>query len=241
MRGEGHLGLAAEFAQLKLGVDERLDFLAAPVQSLDDYILGQEAGIALHHGQGVARGREKDVQIALGLLLKGGIEHKLAVDPADAPARHRALKGQGRNHQGRRRAGQGQHVGLVLLVGGNHAGQHLDVLVQAFGKERADGPVDEAGNQGFTLRGTADLAPEEAAGNASCGVHFFGIFHRKREKALVEFQGLGADRDQHHRAAALHPDRAVGLIGQTAAFKNDFLAAHLGCDPGGIENILQHM
>ena len=76
---------------------------------------------------------------------------------------------------------------------------------------------------------------------ASGGVHFFGIFHRKREKALVEFQGLGADRDQHHRAAALHPDRAVGLIGQTAAFKNDFLAAHLGCDPGGIENILQHM
>ena len=85
------------------------------------------------------------------------------------------------------------------------------------------------------------LAAHEAAGDTAGGVHLFGIFHGEGEEALVELQSLGADGHQHHRAAALHPDGAVGLVGQTAGLENDFLAAHGGRDAGRIEDILVHV
>ena len=241
MGGEGHLFLAGQFAQLELGVDERLDLLAAPFQSVDDDVFGHEGGFAFHHGQGIAGSGEHDVQVAALLLFKGGVEHELTVDAADAATGHRAFERQGREHDGGGSAGQGQHVGLVLLVGGDDAGQHLHVFVQALGEQGTDGTVDEAGDQGLTLGGTADLAAEEAAGDTAGGVHLFGIFHGEGEEALVELQSLGADGHQHHRAAALHPDGAVGLVGQTAGLENDFLAAHGGRDAGRIEDILVHV
>ena len=138
-------------------------------------------------------------------------------------------------------ARKGQHVGVVHLIGRDNAGQNLHVFVQALlGEERTQRAVDQAGNQGFALGRTADFTAEEAAGDAASGVHFFGVFNGKGEEALVEFKRLRAHGDKHHGTAALNPHRAVGLIGHTACFKDNFLAADHGCNPDGFKNILIH-
>ena len=227
--GKDHLGLASQFAQLELGFNEGLNLLAAPFERVDDDVFGHKAGFAFHHGEGVGRGGKHDVEIALRLLLKGRVEHKLTVDAANAATGHRAVKGQGRQHDSSRSAREGQHVRVVFLVGRDNAGEHLHVFVQALlGEQGAQRAVDEARNQGFTLGGTANLAAEKAAGNAASGVHFFGIFNGKGKEALVEFEGLRAHGDEHHSAAALNPHRTVGLVGHAACFKDNFFAANLG-------------
>ena len=241
MRRKFHLGLAGQLPQTQLRFNEGLNLLAAPLEGVNDDVFGHKERVAFHHGQGVGAGGKDDIQIAVLLLFKRRIEHELAVHAADAPAGHGAFKGQRRQHHGRGRARQRQHVGLVFLIRGNDARQNLHVLIQPLGEQRTDGTVDKTGNQRFALRRTADFAAEEAAGDTARGVHFFGILHRQREKALVELQGLGADRHEHHRAAALHPDGAVRLIGETARFKDDFLAADSGGHAGGRKNILQHV
>ena len=227
--GKGHLGLASQFAQLELGLNQGLNLLTAPFKSVDDDVFGHKAGFAFHHGERIGRGGKHDVEIALRLLFKGGVEHKLAVDAANAATGHRTGKGQGRQQHSGRSAREGQHVRVVFLVGRDNAGQHLHVFVQAlFGKERTQRAVDEARNQGFTLGGTANFAAEKAAGNAASRVHLFRIFNGKGKEALVEFEALRAHGDKHHCAAALNPHRAVGLVGHAACFKDNFFAANLG-------------
>ena len=53
LRGEGHLRLACELAQLDLRFDEGLDFLAAPFEGVDDHVFGNKGGFAFNHDQRV--------------------------------------------------------------------------------------------------------------------------------------------------------------------------------------------
>ncbi len=96
-----HLGLAAKLPQLHLRVYERLYFLSAPFQGFDDHILRHKGGFAFDHGQGIAAGRENQIDVAVRKIGKTGIEHKLAIDAAYPAASHRAGKGQRGDHQGR--------------------------------------------------------------------------------------------------------------------------------------------
>ena len=188
--GEVDLGLPGELAQLDLRFDEGLDFLAAPFEGVDDHVFGHEAGFAFHHDQRVGGGGEHDVQVAFGHFPDGGVQDELPVDAADASAGHGLGEGQGRQHDGGGSGRDGEHVGFVFLVGGNDAGEHLHVFGQALGEQRADRAVDEAGNEGFALGGTTDFAAEEAAGDASGGVHALGVFHGQREEAAVAVERL---------------------------------------------------
>ena len=190
LRGEGHLRLARELAQLDLRFDEGLDFLAAPFEGVDDHVFGNEGGFAFNHDQRVGGSGEHDVQVAFGHFLDGGVQDELAVDAADASAGDGFGEGQGRQHDGGGSGRDGEHVGFVFLVGGNDAGEHLHVFGEALGEQRADRAVDEAGNEGFALGRTADFAAEEAAGDTARGIHALGIFHGQREEAAVEVEGL---------------------------------------------------
>ena len=185
---EGHLFLAGLGAQGLLGFQQGHDLGAGPVEGVDDVVLGDEAGFAFHHGQRGLAGREDDVEVALPALAVGGVEDELAVDAADAAADHGAVEGQARQVQGGRSAGHGEDVGIVFLISGEHRGQHLHVLHEALGEERTDGAVDEAGNQGFVLRGAADFAAEEAAGDAAGRVHALGVFDGQGEEAPVDLK-----------------------------------------------------
>ena len=237
---EGHLFLAGLGAQGLLGLQQGHDLAAGPVEGVDDVVFGDEARLAFHHGQGGLAGSEDDVEVALPALAVGGVEDELAVDAPDAAADDGSVEGQARHVQGGRGAGHGEDVGIVFLIGGEHRGQHLDVLHEPLGEERTDGAVDEAGNQGFVLRGAADFATEEAAGDAPGGVHALRIFDGQGEEAPVDLKLDGADGDEHHGAAALHPHGAVGLVGNAAGFEDEVLAADAGGHPDGVEDVLEH-
>ena len=56
------------------------------------------------------------------------------------------------------------------------------MLYEVITKQRPDGPVDEAANQGLKLA-RPRLAAEKAAGNLARGVGFFSVIHRQREEA----------------------------------------------------------
>ena len=68
--------------------------------------------------------------------------------------RRQAERGRGRH--------DAEHVGVVLLVGGEHGDEDLDLVLEALGEERPDRAVDQPAGQDLLVRGPA-LALEEPA------------------------------------------------------------------------------
>src|SRR6185295_19655894 len=91
--------------------------------------------------------------------------------------------------RGRRRDHR-QDVGLVLAVVGEDLRDHQDLIVEAFGEQRADWAVDQAAGQRFLFGGAA-LTLEEAAGNAPRGREFFLVVDGQREEVLARLNRLG--------------------------------------------------
>ena len=86
-------------------------------------------------------------------LLEGRVEDPLVLDPADAHRRDRAVaKGILETFSAAEAATQREHVGVVLLVGRDDVDEHLDFVLEALGKERPDGAVDDAAPRGSRRR-----------------------------------------------------------------------------------------
>ena len=98
-------------------------------------------------------------------------------------------------------AGDGEHVRVVLGVGGQHERDDLRFVAPARREQRADRPVDDAAGQHFFFRRLA-FALEEAAGNAARRVGVFAVVHRQRQEVdAFARAGGAAGGDQHHRIA----------------------------------------
>jgi hypothetical protein len=78
------LGLADGLLQLELEVDERLEGAVAEQDGLGHHGLGQDLGPGLDHHDRLARAGDDEVEVGLGQLGHRGVDHELAVDPADA-------------------------------------------------------------------------------------------------------------------------------------------------------------
>ena len=125
----------------------------------------------------------------------------------------------------RRRAGDGQDVGVVLSVGREHERDDLRLVAPARGKERPDRPVDDPARQHF-LFGRLAFALEEAARNAARCVGVFAVVDRQRQE-IDAFARVrrAAGRDEDDRIAVADDDRSVGLLGELAGFESKGLAA----------------
>ena len=123
----------------------------------------------------------------------------------------------------RRRAGDGEHVGVVLGVGREHERDDLRLVAPAGREQRPDRPIDHAAGEHFLL-GRLAFALEEAAGDAARRVGVFAVVDRQRQEvdAFARVRRV-AGGDEHHRVAEAHDDRAVGLLGQLAGFEGDGL------------------
>ena len=206
-----------------------------PVQAVDEVLFLHELGFAFHHDHGVTGSGEGDVHVGAGLFFGGGVQHELTVHTAEAGTGNRAGEGNGGNAGGGRSGGDAQHVRIVHAVGRDDGGEHLNFVAVALGEERTDGAVDETGDEGLVVAGAADLTTEEVAGDAAGGVHAFGVFHGEGEEVLGGVEHSFAHSDESHGAAALDPDGAVGLAGQTTSLQNDFLAADDGGNTSAVE------
>ena len=205
----GALRLADGRAELLLDVDERLQRAVAEQDGLGHHVLGQELGARLDHHDRVARAGDDQVELRVGELAVGRVDHELAVDAADADgadrARERDLADAQRGRGGRR----AEHVGLVLLVGREDRDDELDVVLVALGEERADGAVGQAGGQRGRL-GRARLALDEAARDLARGVHALLELDREREEVEARAGIRPVGGAEHQGVTVANGDGAAG-------------------------------
>ena len=182
-----------------------------------------------------SREAASDVHVGAGLFFSSGVQHELTVHAAEAGTGDRAGEGDGGDAGGGGSGGDAEHVRIVHAVGRDDGGEDLHFVAVALGEEGTDGAIDETGDEGLVVAGTADLTTEEVAGDAAGGIHAFGVFHGKGEEVLGGVEHSFAHSDESHGAAALDPDGAVGLAGQTTSLQNDFLAADNGGNTSAVE------
>ena len=142
-------------------------------------------------------------------LLGGRIENKLAVDIGDPAAGHRPVKGNIGERQGAGGAGQGQDIGIILLIGGKDRGDNLGFGTIALGKQRAQGPIDDPAGQHLVIAWPADLPAEIIAGNPADRRPVFPDIRWSGagNPASGLFSLTATDRDQHHGSAAPYDNR----------------------------------
>ena len=184
-----------------------------------------EPSPGLDHHDAFGGADHHQIQIAGALLVIGGIDDEVAVHAANTHCADGAVKRNVGDAERYRRAVDAGDIGIVLGVRGEDHGDDLRLAAEAFGKQRADGPVDLAAGQDFTLAGPA-FALDEAAGNASRGVGVLAVIDREREKVdALAGLGIGAGRGQDDVVADADDAGAVRLLGQFSGFEANGLAA----------------
>ena len=160
-------------------------------------------------------------------LLIARVQDIFAIDIADAGRADRAHEGHARERHRSRGRNHRKDVGLILAIIGENLRDAVDLVVEAFGKQRPQRPVDQAGNQSFLFGGPA-FALEKAAGNAPGREIFFLVVDGQREEILAFLDRLcRGNRAENDRFAERRDDRAVSLAGNLARFECQGLSAPL--------------
>ncbi len=228
--GEGRrlylrLLLAYPGGHLFLKVDELSVGVLTDAQGLQHQRLMHLARAGLHHDHRVAGAGYHQVQLAVGELGEGGVDHELTVHVADAGAGDGAVEGDVGQGEGGGGSRDHQDVGVVLLVGGEDGADDLGLVAHALGEEGPQGPIGEAAGE-YGLAGGPALAPEEAAGDLARRVQPLLVIYRQREEVRPLAGIAHAGGDQHHGIAVADDHRPVRLAGHTAYLHTQFSAAY---------------
>ena len=201
-------------------VDDDDDRLVGEADRLGDDVFGEFAGEPFDHADGVAGGGDDQVEVALVHLRRGRQGDQFAVDPADADRADRVHERQVRDVQRGRRADQREHVGVVLLVGGEDVGLDLDFVDVADGEQRADRPVHEP--RGERLLGAGPgLALDEAAGELAGGVGPLAVVAGEREEVAAGDRVPLDGGDEDGGLAVADQDGPVRLLGELTGLQHE--------------------
>ena len=74
-----------------------------------------------------------------------------------------------------------EHVGVVLLVGGDDVDEDLDFVLEALGEERADRAIDDARRENLGVA-RASFALDVAARNLAGGVGLLAVLDEEGEE-----------------------------------------------------------
>ena len=200
-------------------VDNGLEVAVAEHHGAEHDLLAQLLGLRFHHQHGVAGAGDDQFELGVGHFVQRRIENVLVVHEADARGADRALEGHARQGQCGGSRHHRHHVGIVLHVVRQHGDDHLGLVAPAVGEQRADRPVDQAGDQRLLL-GRTSLALEIAAGNAARGIGLFLVVDGQRQEVDALARRLGGDHGGEHDGLAIgRHDGAVGLAGDFSGFK----------------------
>ena len=201
------------------GLNAGHDFLDGSVRAierLDHLLFGDFLRARFDHHDGVLAARHNQIETAAAPLLERRVDQELAIDQSDPHARDAARKRHAGDCEGRRRSGDGQHVAVVLDVGGEHERNDLRFVAPSGGEERSDRAIDEPAREHFLLARFA-FALEETARNPAGRVRVLTVVDRQRQEidafARVR-RGTGGHED--HGVARANDNGAVGLLGQPA-------------------------
>ena len=208
----GQLGLSGPDGQVVDARAQLLDGLMCGLEACQRFVFRDFLRPGFHHDDAVLAAGDHEVEPALAALLERGVDDVSAIDQADAHTGDGLLERHVRQREGCGGAGDGEHVGVVVLVGREHKRDDLRLEAPAGREQRTDGPVDDAAGQRLFLGGLA-LALEEPAGNATRRVGVLAVVDGQRQEVNA-FAGAAraAGRDEHHGVAHADDHRAVGLL-----------------------------
>ncbi len=217
---------------------QRADEDLARLEALSDDGLGRRLGPTGDEVDGLGRGlgldhHDRDViahdpagddhvehrTLKVGVTWEG---HPLSVDERDAHPTDRAGEGQPGDLRRRRGGIDRKHVVEIVGVEREDRDNDLDLVAQAIGERRAQGPVDESAREDGVFSGTP-LTAEERAGDPADRVHPLLDVDGEREEVEMLLgllrRGRGAE---HHRVVVEEgSDAAGGLAGQAARLEAD--------------------
>ncbi len=190
-------------------------------------LLGQLLGFRLDHQHRGLRAGDDQVHLRLGHLRLGRVQHVLAADVADARRADRAVERDAGDRQRRARADQRRDVGGDLGVERQHVDDDLHLVVEAFGEERPQRPVDQARGQRLELARAA-FTLEEAARDLAGGVGLLDVVDGQREEVLARLGVLlGDDGGEDDGVLDRDDDGAARLASDLAGLQRDGLLAPL--------------
>ena len=228
--------LGGFLGKLDDGFDHRLEAFVTEHHRAEHDFLGELAGLRFDHQHRIGGAGDDEVELRLLHRVDQRVEDVFAADITDARAADRSHEGDAGEGE---RGGGGDHrhdVRVILEIVRQHGGDDLGLAAEAFGKERPDRPVDQARDEGLVLARTA-FALEIAAGDLSGGEGLLLVVDGERKE--VDAHPLlpgGDDRGEHRGLAIGGDDRAIGLAGNLAGFKNQGPAAPIDLDTLDVEH-----
>ena len=218
------------------GINNDTHLLMTKHDRTEHDLFGQLLRFGLHHQHRRLGTGHDQIQLRLGQLGNGRIEHVLAINVANTGGAHRAIEWNTCNTQRSRRANHRRDVRIDVRVDRQHMQNDLHFIEIPFREQRTNRAIDQARGQRLFFRRTA-FALEKAARNTAGCISFFDVINGQWEKILT---GLGVlachnggknhgvfDRD-HHGAGRLARD--------LAGFQGDSVLAILE----GLRNFIKH-
>ena len=193
----------------------------------EDLGFGDLLRAGLHHHDAFFGAGHHDIQLRFAALRIGGVGNVLAVLHADANAAQHVGKGNFADRQRRRRARDGQRIGILFGVGRQHHGDDLGFVQKALGKQRADRPIDQTAGENFLFRGTP-LAFDESARNLAGGVGVLPVIDGEREEPGPHLRLVShTSGDEYHGVTGTNDNSAARLFGHFTRFQGDLTAAQI--------------
>src|SRR6202035_1753392 len=192
--------------------DDFLDLGVAKFEGFDNFLFGNFERAGLDHHDPVGSASDDDIELAGFLLGNGRIGDELAVKKAHANGSDGIIERQVRAISGGGSSGDGDDIGVVVAISGEHHGDNLGFIAPGIGEERAHGAVNQPGNKDLFFGGAA-FAFEKSAWDFAGGVSIFAVVDGQGEKvAIVRLVGhAGADEQDSVAIAGGHG--AIGLLG----------------------------
>src|SRR6266478_4764455 len=201
------------------GGDDFLDLRVAEFEGVGDSFFGDFERAGFHHDDGFFGASDDDVHQTFFLVGDSRIDHQLAVKQAHANASNGLFEREVRAISSGGRAGDGDDVGVILAVRGEHHGYDLSLVAPGFREERAHGAVNQAGGEDFFFGGAA-FALEKTTGNFSGGVSIFAVVNGERQEVAVVHLRGHASGSQDNGVAVARGNGAIGLLGDFSSFEN---------------------
>jgi len=179
----------------------------------EEIFLGHFVAAAFDHHHGIHRARDDDLHAAGLVLWQGRVDDELAIVTTDANRGDVFIEGNIGYGQCRACGTDCEDVGIEFGIDREDRGDDLNVVLEAFGEQRTDRPVDLARGEHAVLGG-APLTLDIAAGNLSGCVHLLFEIARewKEVDAFTRFLGGGNGGEDDVGIAVADESGTVGLL-----------------------------
>ena len=196
------------FHQVVDVLDNNLLLLVAKDHRAQHLVFAQQFRFGFHHQYGRFGTGHNQIQFAGLQLFLGRVQYVLVVDVTHARGADWAIE---RNTRQGQRCGSADHrddIRVNLRVNGNHGGDNLYFVNEAFREQRANRAVNQTRDQGFAFAWAA-FTTEETTRDFTGSVGALLVVNRQREKVLAWLRFFLAHNGHEYRSV-IHANHHSG-------------------------------